>query len=390
MVCVIAPWNYPVQLLLSPVVGALAAGNAVLAKPSELAPATSAALARWLPRYLDPTAVAVVQGDAEVATEVLAQRYDHVFYTGGERVGRIVSRAAAEHLTPVTLELGGKCPTWVDDGLGDAEMASAARRIAWGRFLNAGQTCVAVDHVLTTPATAPAPGGRPGGGGAGDVRRPAPHLPLLRADGLRRRGAAGGGLPRRRARGVRRSGRRRGALRRPHGAGRRRPVLGRDDRGGLRPRPADRHRARRGGRHRLRQRPPQAAGPVRLRPRRPRRRRAAPLERAHQLRGAGGQRPRAAPDGARPALRGGGGLGARGLPRPGVGGAVQPRQGGAVQGAAPGHPARALPPVHQPQGRVGAAGWSPGADLPAPRRAPVGVRRSRPGQDVPPVPTSRR
>ena len=155
VVCVIAPWNYPVQLLLSPVVGALAAGNTVLAKPSELAPATSAALARWLPRYLDPTAVAVVQGGAEVSTEILAQRYDHVLYTGGERVGRIVSRAAAEHLTPVTLELGGKCPAWVDDGLDDAELASAARRIAWGRFLNAGQTCVAVDHVLTTPSTAP-------------------------------------------------------------------------------------------------------------------------------------------------------------------------------------------------------------------------------------------
>ena len=136
-------------------VGALAAGNTVLAKPSELAPATSAAIAQWLPRYLDPTAVAVVQGDSEVASEVLAQRYDHVFYTGGERVGRIVSHAAAEHLTPVTLELGGKCPAWVDDGLGDAELASAARRIAWGRFLNTGQTCVAVDHVLTTPATAP-------------------------------------------------------------------------------------------------------------------------------------------------------------------------------------------------------------------------------------------
>lgn len=155
VVCVIAPWNYPLQLLLSPVVGALAAGNTVLAKPSELAPATSAAIARWLPRYLDPTAVAVVEGDGDVATRVLEQRYDHVFYTGGERVGRIVSHAAAEHLTPVTLELGGKCPAWVDDGLGGAELASAARRIAWGRFLNAGQTCVAVDHVLTTPATAP-------------------------------------------------------------------------------------------------------------------------------------------------------------------------------------------------------------------------------------------
>ena len=154
VVLVIAPWNYPVQLLLSPLLGALAAGNAVLAKPSELAPATSAALARWLPHHLDPAAVAVVEGGPEVSTALLAQRYDHVFYTGGERVGRIVARAAAEHLTPVTLELGGKCPAYVDEGLTDTELAVAAKRIAWGRFVNAGQTCLAPDHVLAAPGTA--------------------------------------------------------------------------------------------------------------------------------------------------------------------------------------------------------------------------------------------
>ncbi len=155
VVCVIAPWNYPFQLALSPVVGALAAGNAVLLKPSEIAPATSAALAHWLPRYLDASAVAVVEGDASVASEILEQRFDHLFYTGGGRVGRIVAHAAADHLTPVTLELGGKCPAWVADDLTDAELDAAAGRIAWARFVNAGQTCVAVDHVLTTPATQP-------------------------------------------------------------------------------------------------------------------------------------------------------------------------------------------------------------------------------------------
>ncbi len=153
VVLVVAPWNYPVQLLLSPLVGALGAGNAVLLKPSELAPATSAVLARWLPRYLDPGAVAVVQGGPEVSTALLEQRYDHVFYTGGERVARIVAAAAARHLTPTTLELGGKCPAYVDDGLDDAALATAARRIAWGTFLNAGQTCVAPDYVLSSART---------------------------------------------------------------------------------------------------------------------------------------------------------------------------------------------------------------------------------------------
>jgi aldehyde dehydrogenase (NAD+) len=145
VVLVIAPWNYPVQLTLSPLVGALAAGNCAVVKPSELAPTTSAVLARWIPEYTDRDAVAVVQGAAEETTRLLAQRFDHIFYTGNGRVGRIVMRAAAEHLTPVTLELGGKSPVVVDRS---ANLAVAAKRIAWGKFLNAGQTCVAPDYVL--------------------------------------------------------------------------------------------------------------------------------------------------------------------------------------------------------------------------------------------------
>ncbi|MFH9729251.1 aldehyde dehydrogenase family protein [Streptomyces sp. NPDC017260] len=153
VVLVIAPWNYPAQLLLAPVVGALAAGNTVVAKPSELAPATSAALARLLPQYLDTEAVAVVEGGIPETTALLAERFDHVFYTGNGTVGRIVMRAAAEHLTPVTLELGGKSPAFVDR---DADLDLVAARLAGGKFLNAGQTCVAPDYVLTDPETAAA------------------------------------------------------------------------------------------------------------------------------------------------------------------------------------------------------------------------------------------
>ncbi|MFC8098365.1 aldehyde dehydrogenase family protein [Streptomyces sp. NPDC057363] len=153
VVLVIAPWNYPAQLLLAPVVGALAAGNTVVAKPSELAPATSAAVARLLPQYLDTEAVAVVEGGIPETTALLAERFDHVFYTGNGTVGRIVMRAAAEHLTPVTLELGGKSPAFVDR---DADLDLVAARLAGGKFLNAGQTCVAPDYVLTDPETAAA------------------------------------------------------------------------------------------------------------------------------------------------------------------------------------------------------------------------------------------
>ena len=143
---ILSPWNYPVQLLLAPLCGALAAGNCVLLKPSELAPATSAALARWLPEYLDPGAVAVVEGGKDVTTALLRERFDHIFFTGGAAVAKIVMAAAAHHLTPVTLELGGKCPAIVSDG----DLRAIARRLAFGKFLNAGQTCVAPDYLLVT------------------------------------------------------------------------------------------------------------------------------------------------------------------------------------------------------------------------------------------------
>ncbi|GAV42376.1 aldehyde dehydrogenase family protein [Streptomyces acidiscabies] len=144
-VLIVSPWNYPLQLALAPLVGALAAGNCAVVKPSELAPATSAALAHWLPKVLDPDAVAVVEGGVPETTELLEQRFDHIFYTGNGAVGRIVMTAAARHLTPVTLELGGKSPAVVEPG---ADLRAAARRIAWGKFMNAGQTCVAPDYVL--------------------------------------------------------------------------------------------------------------------------------------------------------------------------------------------------------------------------------------------------
>ncbi|MEU2678550.1 aldehyde dehydrogenase family protein [Streptomyces sp. NPDC007107] len=153
VVLVIAPWNYPVQLLLAPVAGALAAGNTVVAKPSELAPATSAALARLLPEYLDSDTLTVVEGGVPETTALLAERFDHIFYTGNGTVGRIVMAAAAKHLTPVTLELGGKSPAFVDR---DTDLKTVAARLVSGKFLNTGQTCVAPDYVLTDPETAPA------------------------------------------------------------------------------------------------------------------------------------------------------------------------------------------------------------------------------------------
>jgi len=145
VVLIIAPWNYPVQLLLAPLVGAIAAGNAAVLKPSEVTPHTSAALGQAVTDYLDPEAVAVVEGGVPETQALLAERFDHIFYTGNGRVGRIVMQAAAKHLTPVTLELGGKSPCIVD---ADVDVDVAARRIAWGKFLNAGQTCVAPDYLL--------------------------------------------------------------------------------------------------------------------------------------------------------------------------------------------------------------------------------------------------
>jgi aldehyde dehydrogenase (NAD+) len=148
---IIAPWNYPLQLALAPLIGALAAGNCVVIKPSELAPATSAAIARLIPVYLDQDAVAVVEGAVPETTALLDQRFDHIFYTGNGAVGRIVMAAAAKNLTPVSLELGGKSPVIIEPG---ADLAGAARRIAWGKFLNAGQTCVAPDYILAIGDTA--------------------------------------------------------------------------------------------------------------------------------------------------------------------------------------------------------------------------------------------
>lgn len=145
VVLIIGAWNYPLQLLLSPMVAALAAGNCVVIKPSELAPKTAELLEHLLPDYLAAEAVQVVTGGADTAAKLLEQRFDHILYTGGGRVGRIVMKAAAEFLTPVTLELGGKSPAVV---LEDADIGVAARRIAWGKWLNAGQTCIAPDYVL--------------------------------------------------------------------------------------------------------------------------------------------------------------------------------------------------------------------------------------------------
>ncbi|MEO6998247.1 MAG: aldehyde dehydrogenase family protein [Terracoccus sp.] len=147
VVMVIAPWNYPLQLALAPLAGAIAGGNAVVVKPSEVSRASSHALSQLLPAYLDQDAVQVVEGGVPETTALLAQRFDHIFYTGNGSVGRIVLEAAAKHLTPVTLELGGKSPTYVDD---TADLDVAARRIVWGKFTNAGQTCVAPDYVLAT------------------------------------------------------------------------------------------------------------------------------------------------------------------------------------------------------------------------------------------------
>jgi aldehyde dehydrogenase (NAD+) len=149
VVLIIGPWNYPVQLVLVPLIGALAAGNCAVIKPSEVAPATSALLAETLPRYVDPDCVRIVEGGVPETTALLAERFDYIFYTGNGTVGRIVMQAAAKHLTPVTLELGGKSPCIVDRS---TDLDVAARRIVWGKYYNAGQTCIAPDYILAHEA----------------------------------------------------------------------------------------------------------------------------------------------------------------------------------------------------------------------------------------------
>jgi aldehyde dehydrogenase (NAD+) len=149
VVLIIGPWNYPLQLVLVPLIGAIAAGNCAVLKPSEVVPSMSRLIATRLPEYLDPSSVMVVEGGVAEATALLVERFDYIFYTGNGAVGQIVMEAAAKHLTPVTLELGGKSPCLVDQ---NTDLDIAARRIIWGKCYNAGQTCVAPDYVLAHQA----------------------------------------------------------------------------------------------------------------------------------------------------------------------------------------------------------------------------------------------
>jgi aldehyde dehydrogenase (NAD+) len=146
-VLIIAPWNYPYQLALCPLIAAVAAGNQVVVKPSELTPNTSRIVAKIISETFDENHVKCVEGGVEITQELLSQRWDYIFFTGSVAVGKIVAKAAAENLTPVTLELGGKNPCIID---ATANLKLAAKRIVWGKFLNAGQTCIAPDYLLVS------------------------------------------------------------------------------------------------------------------------------------------------------------------------------------------------------------------------------------------------
>ncbi|KAE8624804.1 hypothetical protein XENTR_v10006055 [Xenopus tropicalis] len=145
VVLVIGAWNYPVVVLLQPVVGAIAAGNAVVIKPSEVSENTAKLLERLIPRYLDKELYPIVNGGIPETTQLLEQRFDHIFYTGSTGVGKIIMSAAAKFLTPVTLELGGKSPCYIDK---NCDIDIASRRVTWGKFVNCGQTCIAPDYIL--------------------------------------------------------------------------------------------------------------------------------------------------------------------------------------------------------------------------------------------------
>ncbi|XP_051023514.1 aldehyde dehydrogenase family 3 member A2 [Acomys russatus] len=145
VVLIIGAWNYPFVLTMQPLVGAIAAGNAAIVKPSELSENTARILAQLLPQYLDQDLYAVVNGGVAETTELLKQRFDHILYTGNTAVGKIVMEAASKHLTPVTLELGGKSPCYIDR---DCDLDVACRRITWGKYMNCGQTCIAPDYIL--------------------------------------------------------------------------------------------------------------------------------------------------------------------------------------------------------------------------------------------------
>jgi aldehyde dehydrogenase (NAD+) len=145
VVLIIGAWNLPIAVCLAPLVAALAAGNAILLKPSEMAAATSKLMAEVLPKYLDPEAVRIVEGGADVTQALLNERWDHIFYTGGGIVGRKIAVAAAQNLTPVTLELGGKNPAYIHKS---ADLKVTARRMVWAKWMNAGQVCVSPDYAL--------------------------------------------------------------------------------------------------------------------------------------------------------------------------------------------------------------------------------------------------
>ncbi|XP_016000635.1 aldehyde dehydrogenase family 3 member A2 isoform X2 [Rousettus aegyptiacus] len=149
VVLIIGAWNYPFVLTIQPLIGAIAAGNAVIIKPSELSENTAKILSKLLPQYLDQELYIVTNGGVEETTELLKQRFDHIFFTGSPSVGKIVMEAAAKHLTPVTLELGGKNPCYIDK---DCDLDVACRRIAWGKYMNCGQTCIAPDYILCEPS----------------------------------------------------------------------------------------------------------------------------------------------------------------------------------------------------------------------------------------------
>lgn len=144
---VIGAWNYPLLLGLQPVIGAMAAGNCCILKPSELSPATASLIENLVPRYLDEDCYRVITGARDETTAILRERFDFIFYTGGHVVGKIIMQAAAKHLTPVALELGGKSPCYVDS---DCNFDVSARRIVWGKYVNSGQTCLAPDYILCT------------------------------------------------------------------------------------------------------------------------------------------------------------------------------------------------------------------------------------------------
>ncbi len=144
-ILIIGPWNYPFSLTLQPLVGALAAGNTAVLKPSEHAPNVSNLIKNLIEKYFPPEVAQVVQGDGSTAADLMIQKFDHVFFTGGENIGKKVMEAASKNLTPVTLELGGKSPAVIING---ANLEVTAKRIIWGKCLNAGQTCIAPDHLL--------------------------------------------------------------------------------------------------------------------------------------------------------------------------------------------------------------------------------------------------